>query len=70
MSAKKMLTIKQIAEEYNICRDYIDEALRKKELPFYMFGKKTRYIKRSDLEKWIEQHKNPIIKYNSLKVSL
>jgi excisionase family DNA binding protein len=57
METKAFITISQIAEEYGICRDYIDEAINSKILPYYLFGKKTRYIKRKDLENWIEKHK-------------
>jgi len=55
--ATAYLTISQIAKEYGICRDYIDEALNTRQIPYYKFGRKTRYIKRQDLEKWIEKHK-------------
>jgi len=68
---KLFLKISEISDEYNINRKIIDDAIHNQKLQSYQFGNKTKYIKRKDLELWIETKKYgskiPLIKYNSLR---
>lgn len=51
---KKMLTVKQVNEEYNIPVNLVYKLINDYIIPSYRYVNKTRYIKREDIEKWIE----------------
>ncbi len=51
-------TIDELVKKYGVKACYIRLAIQKGELDFYRFGEKTKSIKVSDFEKWIESKKN------------
>lgn len=52
---KKMLTVKQVNEEYNIPINLVYKLVNDYIIPSYRYVNKTRYVKREDVEKWIEK---------------
>ena len=58
---KKWLSVQEVAEELGLSietiRNYINHPIPKEKLIAAKFGRDWR-IKREDLDKWIESHKN------------
>lgn len=63
----KYMTVSQVAKEYGFPVRTIYDGINSFELPAYKLAGKTKYLKRSEVDMWVESKKVcPLLRYKNV----